>query len=365
MKKLSLRSQAVQSSGIRRVFDLGATLKNPINLSIGQPAFDAFPELKEGAAKAIQEGKNGYTQTQGIAPLIQSLNARYGCGAGTGRSCFITSGVSGGIFLSYMCLLDPGDEILIPNPYFVMYRDLASLINSVPVCYNTYADFRVRAEEMERHITPKTKAILLASPANPTGVSIQPKELADVLSLAERHQLWVIYDEIYSAFSYDGPHTVPEIPYELLLRLDGFSKSHGITGWRVGYAVGPDELIQQMCKVQQYSFVCAPSIAQWGVLAGLTHDFRDTLDDYRKKRDFVYGELSGLYEVEKPTGAFYIFPKVPAGTGTEFFERCVKKDLLLIPGGVFSTLDTHVRISFSASMEQLERGVEVLRSLAQ
>ena len=362
--KLSIRSHAVQSSGIRRVFDLGATLQDPINLSIGQPNFDAFPEMKQAVIQALQEGKSGYTQTQGILPAIEALREQYQLKAGSGRSCFLTSGVSGGIFLSYMCLLDPGDEILIPDPYFAMYRDLASLINSVPVTYDTYPSFSVKAEVIEKKITSKTKALLIASPNNPTGTGISPDEMKDIIELARRNDLWLIYDEIYSAFSYDAPHTEIQSDYEQILILNGFSKSHGVPGWRVGYAVGPDLLIQQMMKVQQYSFVCAPSIAQWGVLAGMQHDFTSILEDYRAKRDMIYEGLSDVFEIEKPTGAFYIFPKVPSGTGSEFFEKCVKKNLLLVPGGVFSSRDTHVRISFSTSREKLERGIEVLRSLA-
>lgn len=370
MLSFSKRSQTIESSGVRRVFDLAATLKNPINLSIGQPSFDAFPEMKEAVQSALQAGKSGYTQTQGIAPLRQAIARQYDCSDGTtthasGRSCFLTSGVSGGIFLAYLCLLDPGDEVLIPDPYFVMYKDLASLINSQAVCYDTYPDFRVRVEAMEAKVTKNTKAILLASPNNPTGANITPEELAAVIDFAKFHDLWIIYDEIYSAFSYDAPHTKLVSDYEKVLILNGYSKSHGVPGWRVGYAVGPDSLVQQMLKVQQYSFVCTPSIAQWGVLAGVDHDFTETLSDYRKKRDFLYHAIADRYEIVKPSGAFYLFPKVPHGTGAEFFERCVEKNLLLVPGGVFSSRDTHVRISFSASFEQLERGAEVLRSLAQ
>ena len=362
--KLSLRSQAVQSSGIRRVFDLAATMKDPVNLSIGQPNFDAFPEMKEAIQSAVFSGKNGYTQTQGIAPVLEDLRKHYDCTPGSGKNCFLTSGVSGGIFLAYMAILDPVDEILIPDPYFGMYKDLAALINSVPVTYDTYPDFRVRAENIEKKINAKTRAILLASPSNPTGKSIAPGELSQVVDIARKHDLFIVYDEIYSSFSFDKPHTEIKTDYDQVLILNGFSKSHGIPGWRVGYAVGPEALIQQMMKVQQYSFVCTPSVAQWGVLAGLHHEFDAIRNDYREKRDLIYQGISDLYEVEKPDGAFYIFPKVPFGTGTEFFERLVKENLLVVPGSCFSPQDTHIRISFSASREAIERGVEILRRVA-
>ncbi len=363
--KLSKRSLSVESSGIRRVFDLAATLENPINLSIGQPNFDAFPEVKKATIQAIEEGKSGYTQTQGIPALRKRISEKSGLSEGDGRSCFLTSGVSGGIFLAYICLLDPGDELIIPDPYFVMYEGLATLINSVPVTFSTYPDFQIRAEDIEKVITPKSKAILIGSPGNPTGASISPENLKQVVELARKHDLWLIYDEIYAAFSYDTPHSELKTDYEKVVILNGFSKSHGVPGWRVGYAVGPEPLIQQMLKVQQYSFVCAPSIAQWGLLAGLDHDFSDTLQDYREKRDLLYRELSGLYEMNKPGGAFYLFPRAPGGNASSFFEECVKHKLLVIPGGIFSKQDTHFRISFSASRSQIERGVEVLRKLAQ
>lgn len=361
---ISKRAQNIDSSGIRRVFDLAANLKNPINLSIGQPAFDAPEVMKKAAIEAIQNGRNGYTVTQGLPELRAKVLGKYGVPTGSKDiDAFMTSGVSGGLLLCYLAMLDPGDEILIPDPFFCMYRDLAVLINAVPVYYDTYPKFSLNVETIEAAITPKTRAILINSPANPTGYALTQAELGAVVELAKRKGIWLIYDEIYDAYCYDYAHAECFGKYEKTVVLNGMSKSHGVPGWRLGYAIGPKELVQQMLKIQQYSFVCTPSIAQWGALAGFDAIGDDLLVNYRKKRDVIYEGLKDSFEVIKPTGAFYIFPKAPGGDGQAFVERCIKNNLLVVPGNVFSKRNSHFRISFSASLEQLEKGIEVLRKL--
>nr|MBP9837775.1 aminotransferase class I/II-fold pyridoxal phosphate-dependent enzyme [Pseudomonadota bacterium] len=193
---ISNRSKSIDSSGIRKVFDLAAKLKDPINLSIGQPDFDAFEEIKTSTINAINNKKNGYTLTQGIPELRKKIQNLYGYQDTEDYNCLITSGVSGGIMLAYLAMLDPGDEILIPDPYFVMYRDLATLINAKPVCYNTYPDFTIREEELEKSVNPKTKAIIISSPGNPTGCAMTASEIEVLVSFAKKHQIWIIFDEI-------------------------------------------------------------------------------------------------------------------------------------------------------------------------
>lgn len=363
---ISKRANSIDSSGIRKVFDLAAKLKDPVNLSIGQPFFDASPALKDSIKHAIDQGKNSYTVTQGIAPLRELIFAKYGVAPSRRDSeigAFVSSGVSGGLLLSYMSLLDPGDEILIPDPFFCMYRDLATLINAVPTYYDTYPDFKVSVEAIERAITPKTKALVINSPCNPTGYAIDQATLDAVVAIAKKHDIWLIYDEIYEYFSYDAPHANCFDKYEKTIVLNGFSKSHGITGWRVGYVVGPLAAIQAMLKIQQYSFVCAPSVAQYALAEHF--DFPDTsyLTEYRYLRDFVYDGLQDILEVQKPGGAFYIFPKAPGSSGQAFVEKCIEKGLLIVPGNVFSRRDSHFRISFSANREALTRGVEIIRDV--
>lgn len=363
---ISKRSQSVDSSGIRKVFDLAQKIKNPINLSIGLPDFDALPELKTKAKAAIDGHGNSYTVTQGLAELRQEIANSYLFDltlADCPYDVMVTSGVSGGLMLSYMAMLDPGDEVLIADPFFCMYRDVAKLINAVPIFYDTYPNFGLDIEKIEEKITPRTKAILLNSPCNPTGYAVEQRELDALVELCRRYGIWIIYDEIYNLFCYDKPHAQCFGKYENTVILNGFSKSHGITGWRVGYAIGPKELINEMCKIQQYSFVCAPSIAQRSLVGSVKPDLSNITASYKEKRDFVYNRLKDKFDVVKPQGAFYIFPKAPGGSGQKFVEKCIEKNLLIVPGHVFSERDTNFRISFAAPMLTLEQGLEVLNSL--
>lgn len=368
---ISQRAQSIDSSGIRRIFELGASLKDPVNLSIGIPDFDAFPEIKSSAKAAIDGGKNSYTVTQGIPELRSAVRLRHNLtatrsgSAGTDElDVLITSGVSGGLFLSYAVLLDPGDEILIPDPYFGMYRDLARMLSATPVCYDCYPKFALPIETIERLVTPRTKAILVNSPANPTGYAVTESELIAIIDICRSNDLWLIYDEIYELFCYDQPHVRCIGKYEKAIVLNGFSKSHGVPGWRLGYAIAPGKVIQQMAKLQQYSFVCAPSITQWGITSGVLLDLSSVTDEYRRKRDFIYQALLPKYEVEKPGGAFYVFAPAPGGKSSTFIERCIAHNLLVVGGDVFSSKDSHFRLSFSAPMEKLERGAEILLKLA-
>lgn len=355
---ISKRSMSVDSSGIRKVFDLAAKLHNPVDLSIGVPNFGPTKALQQAITGAVEAGKNSYTPSQGIEPLRNLVSS----GLPAERNAMITSGVSGGLMLSYLAILDPGDEILIPDPFFCIYRDLAHIVSAKPVLWNTYPSFRVNPGSIENIITPATKAIVIGSPANPTGYSLTQEELDTLVSLAREHDLWLIYDEIYSLFEFDHEHALPD--YEKAIVLGGFSKSHGITGWRVGYAHGSEEIIEQMIKLQQYTFVCAPSIAQFALAEAPSLDVEATVRDYRAKRDFLVEALSSSFELETPGGAFYLFPKAPEGVGgSRFVERCIQENLLIVPGNVFSNQDTHFRISFSASQETLERGVEILKRL--
>ena len=361
---ISQRSQQVDASGIRKVFDLAQKLKNPINLSIGQPDFDVPDPVKESAIAAIQAGNNRYTVTQGIAPLHEKLRAEAARQGYSPEDLLITSGVSGGIVLALLALCDPGDEILVPDPYFVMYKHLARLFNVTPRFIDTYPDFRLREENIAPLINDRTRIIVLNSPANPTGVSCTEEEMAMVADLARRHNLVVLYDEIYACFHYDEPGKSMTDFYDKVVVLNGFSKSHAMTGWRLGYAMGPREIIQEMTKLQQYTFVCAPSMAQYGGLTALDLPMTATLEAYRRKRDIIYEGLKDKFQVVRPDGAFYIFPAAPEGVkGSDFCVRAIENNVLIIPGNVFSEHDTHFRISFAATDETLRQGVDVLNSL--
>lgn len=364
---LSTRSRSVDASGIRKVFDLAANLKDPINFSIGQPDYDVPASVRQAAIDAIQSRKNGYSVTQGIAPLLERVTAELETENGHRPPALITSGVSGGILLSLMALINPGDEVVIGDPYFVIYKHAVRLVGGVPVFVDTYPDFRFRPERYEAAITPRTKLLVLASPSNPTGVVLNADELRQAAELAERHNIILLVDEIYNRLTYDAscPPALKDAPHRTLL-LRGFGKSYGMTGWRLGYAAGPKFLIDEMTKLQQYTFVCAPSVVQYAGLAALDADISGHVDDYRRKRDLVIQHLSPTFELTRPGGGFYFFPKVPGrfATATAFVEEAIRNNVLIIPGSVFSEKDTHFRLSYATTNEKIEQGCEILCRIA-
>lgn len=362
------RMSKIDASGIRKVFDLAAKMKNPVNLSIGQPDFDVMDEIKNSACEAINNGFNKYTPTQGIPELRDAVTDNL---KKQGRLSYrdddmtmITSGTSGGLLLSIMTLINEGDEVMFADPYFVMYKHFINLINGKPVYIDTYPDFKLTAERVERYITDKTKMLIVNSPCNPTAAVYPEKDLKEIADLCNKRGIWIISDEIYSSFAYDNNFSSIFPFVEKGLLLDGFSKSHAMTGWRVGYAVGNIEVIQEMCKLQQYTYVCAPSMAQKAAINALDVDISDIVNAYRKKRDIVYESLRNKFELVKPGGAFYAFVKAPGGNATAFVEKAIANNLLIIPGSVFSERDTHFRISYAADDEVVKKGMEILNKLA-
>jgi aspartate aminotransferase/aminotransferase len=363
---IAQRAHAVDASGIRKVFDLAAKMPDPINFSIGLPDFDVPEEAKAAAVEAIEAGSNRYTQTQGIAPLRDRL--RRDLSAEMGRDVgdvLITSGVSGGLMLALMSILDPGDEAIFLDPYFVMYKHLVTLTGGKSVIVDSYPDFRFPAEKVERAVTPRTKVLMLNSPSNPTGAVMTEQEIDAAVDIARRHGLILLSDEIYEALDYRQAR--PRSPmklYDRTLLLRGFSKSHGMTGWRLGYAAGPEAILAQMTKLQQYTFVCAPSPFQFGALRATDINTQDAVAAYRRKRDLVYQRLSRKFRVVKPEGAFYIFPQAPEGvTASDFCAKAIENNVLIIPGNVFSQRDTHFRISYATTDEKLAKGCDILCDL--
>lgn len=362
---LSDRAQRFESSGIRRMFDLSKTMKDPVNLSIGQPDFDVPDSVKQACIAAIQEGKNGYTLTQGIGELREKLQAQVDADyPGQDRRLMITSGTTGALVLAFMSVVNPGDEVILIDPYFVMYPPLVELVGGVAKILDARPDFQVDLSRVESAITPKTKLIVLNSPGNPTGVNAHPEIVRGLAELAERRNILLISDEIYRHFCFDDEFHSPAVHNRHVLVINGFSKSHGMTGWRIGYCHGPVELIETMNKLQQFTFVCAPHPVQWGALAALDCDTSQYVTSYRKKRDRVVAGLKDRFELVTPHGAFYAFPKAPWGKGTEFVQACVENSLLVIPGNIFSRHDTHFRIAFAAEDHVIDRGLEILNKLA-
>ncbi len=361
---LARRAGQIDSSGIRKVFDLAQKLENPVNLSIGQPDFDVPAELKAEAKKWIDAGFSKYTVTQGTQELRDKVREKYRSQGIEFEEVMITSGVSGGLSLAALVLFEEGDEVLIPDPYFVMYKHLVRLMGATPVYIDTYPDFRLKARQLEGRVNRRTKALIVNSPCNPTGISLTEEEQKEIADFAGKHDLLIIFDEIYENFNYDHAHANIARSHPRTLILHGFSKSHAMTGWRLGFAAGPREIINEMIKVQQFSFVCAPSIAQKMGLAALDLRPGKEIEAYRRKRDIIYEGLKDKFNVVKPDGAFYIFPEAPGGDGEEFVRKAIEHNVLIIPGSVFSEKKTHFRLSFAADDRVLREGVEILNSLA-
>jgi aspartate aminotransferase/aminotransferase len=359
------RTNRFDSSGIRRMFDLAAKIKNPINFSIGQPDFDVPPPIKTALIRAIEEGKNGYSATQGISLLQKKLQVEIDRQLGhADRQVFVCSGTSGGLFLSMMALINPGDEVIFFDPYFVMYPAMVEMVEGKSIKVSTYPDFKVNIEKLEAAITSRTKMILFNSPSNPTGVCAAEEEVKAVAELAAKYNICLVSDEIYSRFTYDRPHVSPAKYNPDTIVIDGFSKTYAMTGLRIGYVHAPQTIAETMLKIQQYTFVCAPQPAQWAGLTALDFDMTPYVDRYREKRDRLLAGLKGHYEIVKPGGAFYAFPKLPWGSGDDFTTRAIEHELMVIPGNIFSDFDTHFRISYAVDDATLERGIEALQQLA-
>ncbi len=380
---ISERSNAIDASGIRRIFALAATLDDPINLSIGQPDFPVPDAIKHAAISAIDNNLNGYTPTQGLPSLLAKVNAwlktDLGWDAQTvntpgheGPVSFITSGTSGALMLA----------CIIPDPYFVAYPHMATLCGATAVPVDTYPDFRLTAERVAEKITDKTKFVLFNTPSNPAGVVPDREECAKLRELCRSRGVLLISDEIYDEFAFSdattdhatgnpamarcpSPARLPGAHEDTLL-IRGFGKTYGCTGWRLGYAAGPGSIIEQMAKLQQYTFVCAPSPLQAGVEACFETSMSEHVREYESRRDLVLEKLAGLTEIATPGGAFYAFIKVPEHlglTGAQFTEKAIERKLLVIPGGAFSSRDTHFRISFATRRDKLSQGLDILAEL--
>jgi aspartate aminotransferase/aminotransferase len=363
---ISKRAGAFDSSGIRKVFDLAARLDDPINLSIGQPDFEMPPAAREAAKAAIDAGRNGYTPTQGIATLRERLenDIRRELGQPDRRLC-VTSGSSGALVLALMSLVDPGDEVIIFEPAFVMYRPLVEFLGGRCVAIDTSPTFQIDLDQVAAAITPATRVILLNTPANPTGVVALADTVRDLARLAEQRGVTLISDELYRSYCYDAPFASPALHSESVVVIDGFSKSHAMTGWRVGWVHGPKPVVDACTMLQQYTFVCAPQVGQWAAVAAIDCPMDLPLAECRRKRDKLMAGLHDHYRFVQPGGAFYLYPEAPGGSGKAFAERAVEREkLLVVPGSVFGRADSHFRIAYTVSDSMLDRGIAALQRLA-
>lgn len=347
------------------MFALARQLKNPVNLSIGQPNFDVPEPIKQRMIQAVQEGHNGYAPTEGLPALREKLQTQIDHQFGhDDRKLFVASGTSGGLLLAALSIVNPGDEVIFFDPYFVMYPALIELAGGVPVKINSYPNFQIDIDQLEHAISDRTKMIILNSPSNPTGVSGETEAIKQVSQLAAQRGICLVSDEIYSRFCYDRPHVSPAVFNPQTIVIDGFSKSYAMTGWRVAYVHGPSDVIDTMIKLQQFTFVCAPHPAQIACTSALDTAIDSYVEAYRRKRDKLMEGLKDDYEFCQPGGAFYLFPRLPWGTGDQFVQAAINENLMVIPGNIFSDQDTHFRISYAVDDQTLDQGIEILQKLA-
>lgn len=365
--QLSNRVQKIEESGIRKVFELSANGGNDlINFSIGKPHFNTPESLKDAVKNAVYDNYNSYMPTNGYLPLrkriVEKLNSENNIKAGLDE-VMVTSGTSGGIFLLFSSVLNKDDEVILPDPYFVLYKQVLEFLGVKVVLLDTYPDFRLEAEKIEKLVSEKTKMIIINTPNNPTGIVYSETELIKVARLALKHNLLIMSDEIYEKFDYDKKFFSIGSIYDNTVTLNGFSKSHSVTGWRVGYAHGPKEIINAMNKLQQYTFVGAPSMAQVAISDNFkSEELKQEFKNYKNKRDFVYNGLKDKFKLNISEGAFYSFIKIPTDR-KDFIKELINKKVLVVPGEVFSSRSGYFRLSFAVSDSVLEKGIDILKKI--
>ena len=373
--RLSARVRAVPPSGIRKYFDVIATMPDVISLGIGEPDFTTPPQIIEEGVRSLRSGRTHYTSNYGTLELRRALALHlerlYGIGYDPGSEICITVGASEAVAAAMTALIDPGDEVILHEPSYVAYVPAIVFNGGTPVLVSTHLDrdFALEPAELEAAVTPRTKAIFLGYPCNPTGAVLPPDTLRAIADIARRHDLLVISDEIYDRLVYAGHRHEPVscLPgmKDRTVLIGGFSKTYAMTGWRVGYVCAPAELLEGILKVHQYEIMSAPTTAQDAALAalqGAEQDVRRMVDEYDRRRRLL---VEGLNRIGLPTfephGAFYAFPRVSA-TGlasAEFCDRLLfEQEVAVIPGDAFGPSGAgHVRASYATGYEQLEEAL--------
>lgn len=362
-------------SGIRRFFDVVSQLEDVISLGVGEPDFVTPWTIREAAIWSIEQGQTSYTSNYGLLELRRAiarhLEKTYGLLYDPETEILITVGVSEALDVTLRTFLEPGDEVLIPEPCYVSYGPCTLLAGGKPVFVPTFAEqgFKVDPERLESAITPRTRALLLNYPNNPTGASLGPSELNALRDIVEKHNLAVISDEIYDQLSYDHPHicfaSLPGMRERTVL-LNGFSKTYAMTGWRIGYAAGPAEFIQGMCKIHQYTILCAPTVAQYAALEALRNGNNEAdhmVISYSQRRRLIVSGFNRLgLPCHLPEGAFYAFPSIkPTGLSSEeFASRLLREErVAVVPGNTFGPSgEGHVRCAYAASVEDIEEALD-------
>ncbi len=365
----------IEPSGIRKFFDIVSEMEDAISLGVGEPDFDTPWHIRDEGIYSLEKGRTFYTSNAGLKELKIEIakyqKRKYGLDYDYNKELFVTVGGSEAIDMAMRAMLDPGDEVLIPQPSYVSYLPCCVLANGIPVIIELKDEneFRLTAEELEEAITPKTKLLVLPFPNNPTGAIMEKKDLEAIAEVIKKHDLFVLSDEIYSELTYQVSHvsiaSLPEMK-ERTIVINGFSKSHAMTGWRLGYACGPKEIIEQMLKIHQFAIMCAPTTSQYAAveaLRGGDEDVARMRDEYNGRRRYVLKRFQDMgLSCFEPFGAFYAFPCISEFkmTSDEFANELLKaKKVAVVPGTAFGRSgEGFIRISYAYSLEDLKEAFD-------
>ncbi len=367
----------LEPSGIRRFFDVANTMENVISLGVGEPDFDTPWHIREEGIYSLEKGRTYYTSNAGLLPLREAistyLSERFELPYGPDE-ILVTVGGSEAIDIGFRAMLDPGDEVIIPEPCFVSYLPCVKMAGGVPVRVSLEEkdEFKLTGEKLEEAITEKTKMVVLPFPNNPTGAVMSADELRVIAELVKKHDLFVMSDEIYSELSYQGKHvSIASLPGmgERTVVINGFSKSFAMTGWRLGYAAAPREIISQMTKIHQYVIMSAPTTSQYAAIEALRNGIGDVermRESYDQRRRFLVKELNDMgLPCFEPYGAFYVFPNISkfGMTSEEFATKLLRKQrVAVVPGDAFGQCgEGFLRISYAYSIDNLKRALEKIQ----
>ena len=375
---LNPRLQEIEISGIRKFFNMVSGKKDIVSLTIGQPDFPTPSHIKEAGKQAIDHNHTTYTHNAGMLPLRNTISSfvqdEYNLTYDPNSEIIVTVGASQAIDITFRTILTPGDEVLLPAPVYPGYEPLIKLAGANPIHVDTTdTNFKWNVELLKQYITDNTKCIVLPYPSNPTGATLTSSEVAELADFLKDHDIFLLSDEIYGQLTYEEKHTsiasFEEVRNQTIV-INGVSKSHSMTGWRIGYALAPEWLSKHMLKVHQYNVSCPSSISQHAALEALTNGKNDTelmRIEYKKRLDYVHNRLEKMgIEMTKPGGAFYLFPEFPTN-GMSSFDLAISlvenAGLAIVPGDAFSEFGQgYMRLSYAYDMDTLKLGMDRLES---
>jgi aminotransferase len=368
----------LKPSGIRRFFDLASSMEGVISLGVGEPDFVTSWNIREACILSLEQGYTSYTANAGLLELRQEIAAylarKFHIEYDPETEILVTVGASQAIDLALRATVNPGEEVIVVEPSFVAYEPLVTLAGGVPVPVETNGDdhFKLRPDQIERVITERTKALIICSPNNPTGTVLHKEELEAIARMAQKHDLLIISDEIYAELTYDDSYisfAAVDGMRERTILISGFSKGFAMTGWRLGFAAAPAEILQAMLKIHQYAMMCAPTMAQYGAIEALRNGEQDVeymKKSYRRRRNYFVQSLNEIgLSCHMPGGAFYAFPSIRATglTSEQFAEKLLLEEkVAVVPGNVFGASgEGYIRCSYASSLEQLQEAIKRMK----